>query len=62
MGVVKISMIKYPQKVLDEFMEYLTGISDTPTADHLFQVRGEEEATVLEKYRVEMFHHSMAHL
>ena len=40
-GVVKVLMMKYPQKVLVEFPEELRGTSSTPETDHTFQVRGE---------------------
>ena len=43
-GVVKVSMIKYLQKVLDKFPEDLRGMTATLAADYLFQVRGEEDA------------------
>ena len=47
-GVVKVLMMKYPQKVLVEFPEELRGTSSTPETDHTFQVRGEYEAYSLE--------------
>ena len=39
-GVVKVLMIKYLQKVLAKFTEELREKLATPEAEHLFQVRG----------------------
>ena len=47
-GVVKVLMVKHLEKVLDKFTEELIGTSSTPATDHLFQVRGEDEAEFLE--------------
>ena len=38
---VKIGMIKYLQKVEDEFPEPILGIEKSPAGEHLFQVREE---------------------
>ena len=46
LGMVKMSMIKFLQKVLDGFPEELKGKSDTPEADHLLKVRVEETEIV----------------
>ena len=46
--MVKVLMVKYLEKVLDKFTEELIGTSSTPATDHLFQVRGEDEAEFLE--------------
>ena len=43
-GVIKDLMIEYLQKVLYEFPEEFRGTSVTPEVDHLFQIRGSEEA------------------
>ena len=58
--VIKVSMIKYLQKVLEESPKYLIGISSTSTVDHMFRVMGKEEAKFLEEDRSEIFHHSVA--
>ena len=47
-GVVKVSMIKYLQKVLDNFLEELRGTLHAPSLEHLLQLRGAEEAEFLE--------------
>ena len=54
-------MIKYLQKVLDEYPEELKGTSVNMAADHLFQIRGKEKAYFLEEYRVKTFHRVVAH-
>ena len=38
-GEVKIGMIKYLQKVEDEFPEPIIGTEKSPAGKHLFQVR-----------------------
>ena len=38
-GEIKIGMIKYLQKVEDEFPEPILGTSKSPAGEHLFQVR-----------------------
>ena len=43
-GKVRVSMIKYLSKLLEEFPELVKGGAATPHADHLFQVREEGEA------------------
>ena len=41
-GNVKISMIKYLEKIFASFPEVIKSIRDTPAADHLFQVRDDD--------------------
>ncbi len=45
-GKVKVSMIKYLHKLLNEFLEYrtLSNFSATAAKDHLFQIRDKKEA------------------
>ena len=38
-GSVKVSMIKYLQKVEDEFPIEIIGTAKSPACEHLFQVR-----------------------
>ena len=59
-GLVNFSIIKYLQKVLDEFTQELIGTSATPATDHMFQVSGEDKAEFLEEYRSDTFHQSVA--
>ena len=61
-GVVNFLMVKYLEKVLDKFTEELIGTSSTPATDHLFQVRGEDEAEFLEEDRDDILYHSVSKL
>ena len=45
-GKVKISMINYVQKILDNFPEEIGNCATSPAADHLFQVRDEYNPTM----------------
>jgi hypothetical protein len=38
-GVVKINMVDYVKKVLDEMPEDMDGTATSPAADHLFQIK-----------------------
>ena len=38
-GQVSISMIKYPCKILEDFLENITKSSVTPAADYLFKIK-----------------------
>ena len=49
-GVVKVSIIKYLQKVLENLPEELRGTLYTPALDHILQVRGENEAEFSDEY------------
>ena len=42
-GAVKISMIKYLQKVEDKFPIEITGTAKSPACEHLFQVRDDDD-------------------
>jgi hypothetical protein len=42
-GSVKFDMIPYISKILTGFPEIITGVSSTPAADHLFDVRPPQE-------------------
>ena len=48
-GVVKMSTIKYSQKVLDELTEEFRVASVPPPADHLLHIRGFKEADFLQE-------------
>ena len=43
-GSLEVSMLKYPDSIIYEFPELITGKAATPAADHLFNVRGADEA------------------
>ena len=47
-GSLVVAMIKYLHKVIKEFYERITGSAATPSADHLFHVRKDSEAKLIE--------------
>ena len=47
---------------MDSFPEEIRCSSKTPAAEHLFQVRDEEEVKVPTEEQVQAFHHSVAQL
>ena len=61
-GTLGVSMIPYLKNVIAEFPELITGKSPTPAADHLFKIRDEKEAKLLEEERALVFHHTVAQL
>ena len=61
-GEVLFDMIPYLQKVLNEFLEKITGVSSTPAADHLFKIRDPKEARLLPEQQALVFHHTAAQL
>ena len=48
-------MIYYIVKILDDIPEDMTGVSATPTSQHLFDIS--EDATKLSQYDADLFHH-----
>ena len=61
-GVVRISMIKYLDGVLNDFSEDLGGPAPSPAASHLFHVRDEKDAARLDAKRAKEFHTKTAQL
>jgi hypothetical protein len=61
-GEVKVSMVDYLKGVINDFPEVVTGASATSTTGNLFDVRTNEEITVLDETRARSFHHSVAHI
>ena len=51
-----VAMIKYLHKVIREFPERITGSAATPSADHLFHVRKDSKAKLIEEKRAQQFH------
>ena len=45
-GSVAFDMIPYINKILSDFPEKITGVTSSPAADHLFQVRPASEAKI----------------
>ena len=58
---VKISMIKYLEKIFASFPEIIKSIRDTPAANHLFQVR-DDDLKLLPEEQAQAFHHTVAQL
>ena len=59
---LKVVMIKYLKKVMTDFPEAITSKAATPAADHLFDIRDEEEAKWLPEEQAQAFHHTVAQL
>jgi len=61
-GTLEVSMFKYLRNVIEEFPEKITGRAAMPAAGHLFDIRDEKDARVLEEERALAFHHTVAQL
>jgi hypothetical protein len=61
-GTLDISIIKYLQDIIKDFLEVIMGRAATPAADHLFNIRDKKEARVLEEERALAFHCTVAQL
>ena len=61
-GEVKGSMDDYIDKVLTCFSEEIIGTAPSPTGDHLFKVRDDEETKVLPEEQGNIYHHVVAQL
>ena len=61
-GTLEVSMFKYLQNVIEKFPEKITGRAATPAVEHLFDIRDEKDARVLEEERALAFHHTVAQL
>ena len=63
-GKVRVSMIKYADKVLKDFPEEIRRASSTPAADHLFNIRDpeetEKEGKWLSEEHAQHIHHAVA--
>ena len=59
-GTMISSMIKYLQKVIDEFPEILRGTKACPAGDNLFKVREDEDRELLSKEMDKQFHRMVA--
>ena len=60
--VIVVFMIKYLQKVLEKFPEIIKSIATTHAAEHLFQVRDEEDRKLLPEEQTQHFHNTVAQL
>ncbi len=61
-GTLEVSMITYLKNVIEQFPEKISGRASSLAAEHLFAVRDESEARVLEEERALAFHHTVAQL
>ena len=61
-GVLIMSMIKYLQKIIEEWPEQLTSTKVTPASDHLFTVRPDDEREALPEEMAHQFHRTVAQL
>ena len=61
-GVLKISMIKYVKKILDEFPEVIKVAAATPAAEHLFNIREDNKDILLPEEQALAFHRIVAQL
>ena len=60
--MMKVSIIKYIDKILQEFLDEINSTSATLVEDHLIQIRGEIKSKYLPEYQDVLFHHTTANL
>ena len=61
-GVMIVSIIKYLQKIIEEFPEVINSASPSPAGDHLFDVREEADRKVIPEEQARQFHWTVAQL
>ena len=61
-GMVKIDMISYIGKIINDFPEKVTGHTSSPAADHFFKVRSATNAKLLLEDQATAYHHTLAQL
>ncbi len=61
-GKVKISIKKYTLGIIEEFPDKVDKVLLTPTGEHLFQVRNENERKRLPEEQAQAFHRAVAQL
>ena len=61
-GTMIVSMIKYLQKVIEEFPETLRGAKASPARDNLFEIREENDRKLLPENQASQFHRTEAKL
>jgi hypothetical protein len=63
-GTVKVSQIKYVQKILDDFPQQIGGPLESPAAPYLFDIRPDDDSTkaILSETESQHFHHAVAQL
>ena len=55
-------MIKYLQKVINNFPEVIRSTSATPVTEHLFQVQDEKDRDLMPEEQAQHFHHTVTQL
>ena len=55
-------MVDYLKGVLEDLTEVITGRRTIPVANNLFQVKPEDEWTILNEEQVTSFHHMVAQM
>eukprot|EP00804_Cyclotella_cryptica_P030698 CCRYP_009121-RA/>CCRYP_009121-RA protein AED:0.24 eAED:0.38 QI:0/0/0/1/0/0/2/0/168 len=61
-GKCLVRMDKYTDEIINDFPEAIVGSAVTPTADHLFKVRGCNEAKPLPEEQASVFHRTVTQL
>ena len=61
-GTLIISVIKYLQKIIDEFTEVLRGAKACPVGDNIFKIQDNEDRELLSEEMVRQFHQTTAQL
>ena len=61
-GTMIVLMIKYLQKIIQEFPEVLRGTTACPATDNLFKIREEEDRELLSEEMAKQFHRTTAQL
>ena len=61
-GVFIVSMIKYLQKIIDDFPEEIRTTRATLANDNLFKIREDGEEQLLPEEQAQAFHHTTAQL
>ena len=61
-GVMIVSMVKYLQKIIEEFPEVIKLTSPSPAGDPFFDVREEADRKVISKEKARHFHCTVAQL
>ena len=59
---LRVTMTEYLKGLMETFPEIITGRNTIQPANHLFQVRPEEERMLLDEERTAEFHHMLAQL
>ena len=61
-NTLKIGMIKYIKKIHENFPEEIKSTTAIPAAEHLFNVREDNQDKILPEKQAQAFHHTTAQL